>query len=413
MMTFFWCLAGLVAVQARVPRAVTEEVKRQEKILKDWRSENVSYGTPCFDGCAPGPVATPNGTWTDDMEATRGTFVMVIAWCCERLDWIFHPMHQWGNLLRRVVIVQKCLNSSKHPVDHCDPQRAAEDAGLHVVTNFSTSRRLEARILQTTNETDAEIDIETEPGRKAGASSDECGAYLRYIVEEYDTLGDGIVFMQGDGGMPHRPRFPPPGFVAFAESTGVLPMTYAPLTGNFGAGGNPTSCVNALSSPEFSPLDPPLQTHFIRPTGARNGIFYASRHVVWRRPWKWYKQLQLVLEVSMICQAAKFRPKRRLRVVPRTKHRPIIQNDAALDLDLTTADLDVQHFFDAKILQDDYFRTFLDDHNERQPGHLLCDANWGSACVAACGFLEHSWAAVVCEACSPPPLAFHDPRRGS
>ena len=44
-----------------------------------------------------------------------------------------------------------------------------------------------------------------EPGRKAcGASTDECGAFLRHIVDAYDELSDGLLFVHGDGGGPHH-----------------------------------------------------------------------------------------------------------------------------------------------------------------------------------------------------------------
>mmetsp|Transcript_1096 Transcript_1096/g.1595 ORF Transcript_1096/g.1595 Transcript_1096/m.1595 type:complete len:428 (-) Transcript_1096:54-1337(-) len=397
--------------------------------------------TSCFDGCSPAPNALPSNRthWTEALESTRGTFTLVIAWCCEPLNWIHEREQLFAGLLKHVVIVEKCVmgkkwgwvaNKTRLADRQCNPQRAIQEAGLHLVTSFSSTiqkrellkqqNKIEARVhtqrrnnflssrllLNQEEQIDAEIVLEQEPGRNMCTSSDECGAYLHYIIDEYETLGDGIIFVQGDGGIPHRVKFPPAGFVQFAKLNGVLPMVYTPLTVNWGAGGNPSKCLHALTLPEATPFNPPLQKFHkiipgdLVPTGARNGVFFVSRHVLWRRPQSWYRELRLFLEVGMVCKAASCYE----------TSSPITE----INLDSATINSRLRLYFENKIASDPDFRHYFfptqntsnvqqrQVRDDRSYHHLLCNrSQWSMACVLGCSFLEHAWHAVACESCRP------------
>lgn len=127
-------------------------------------------------------------------------------------------------------------------------------------------------------------------------STDECGAYLAHMVKYYDSLTDGIVFMQAD------PRHTPTGsvqhIVNWAANSGVAPINFYPLGSKQGAGGNPKTCLEDWQ-PLLFPGQPP--TSITRRTGNyRNGIFYASRLLVRSRPREfWFRLFELVNATEM------------------------------------------------------------------------------------------------------------------
>ena len=156
-----------------------------------------------------------------------------------------------------------------------------------------------------------------EPGRSSCMSTDECGPYLAHLVDRYDSLTDGIFFMQPD--LRHTPSAAVQQIMDWSHEHSIAPVSYFPLGTKQGAGGNPSACLKKWTETLFSPG---AEIENTRRSGSyRNGIFYVSRLVVRQRPFAFWKSLYDIVNTTEMC-APKFGPcileeQRALRVPPR------------------------------------------------------------------------------------------------
>ena len=300
--------------------------------------------SPCFHGCAALGAHRPAR-----LLDTSASFSLVVSWCCESLGWV--KAIEWHGLLREVVIVAKC---------------AARDDGAPCDA-LGAARAVERALARTAPAAAVRAVGMLEPGRRAcGASTDECGAFLRFIVERYDELSDGLFFVHGDGGGPHHGGVAP-WLLRRAFARGIAPVAYAPLTSNWGPNGDPRPCLAAIdrSAVRLRPAPPPAPFPF--PQGFRNGLFYVSRHVVYRRPRAYFERLLEAVDESARCAWTHACALARQRDAGRAAS------------------------------------ACCDEGWPQAAGWSLpnatCQADVPRSCDHVCSALEHSWHAVFCQPC--------------
>ena len=112
------------------------------------------------------------------------------------------PVHIW-RLDQRGVYVADGANDrfdrrdAEASVHHARAWAPATNATATTATTTTTTTKTTRRALGEDEERSG-LRAYTlhEPGRKHCFSTDECGAYLTYLVDHYDALADGILFMQ-------------------------------------------------------------------------------------------------------------------------------------------------------------------------------------------------------------------------
>ena len=239
----------------------------------------------CFSGCAP-----LNASMKDDGDSPPdgsrwgpGTLSVVIPWCCESdHQFILRDIDFKGHL-RELFVYQKCASSGKACVA---PTRESLTADIGANEPGDVAK-LRIHIL----------DMQ-EPGRRHCMSTDECGAYLLHMTSKYDSLTDGIFFMQGD----------PEHFIIkssvqrvvdWVHTAGVAPIAFYPLGSKKGAGGDPVTCLRAWQHLLFD--HDGQEASAWRTGNYRNGIFYASRLVVRQRPRAFWHGLFSAINITEWC----------------------------------------------------------------------------------------------------------------
>ena len=153
--------------------------------------------------------------------------------------------------------------------------------------------------------------------------------------------------------MPHRGGIPD-ALLKWTSEARIAPAIFYPLSTNFGAGGNPKGCLSAIDKTTLR-LERAADVPFNQPKGYRNGIFYVSRHVVWRRERAYYAAVLGIVNNSAACFYHTGRP----------------CDDGGL--------------IEAGVL----------------PPRDACATPLAQQCaVAPCNVLEHSWHAFFCEPCA-------------
>ena len=190
-------------------------------------------------------------------------------------------------------------------------------------------------------------------------STDECGAYLAHIVSQYESLTDGVFFIQNDNS--HKQSITMQQIVDWSNKSGIAPVTYVPLGTKQGAGGNPRGCLKSWQ-PRLFPAMTSHVDNLSRSGAYRNGLFYASRLVIRQRPFNFWVSLLDMVNTTAMCAPPSC-------------------------------------------------NTFSKQHalkNPHRPTNQKC-ASAPANCGKACNALEHVWGHMLCEPCNHMPKS-KDPR---
>ena len=278
-------------------------------------------GEPCFKGCVSISQSKREfyvSSVSKEQLHGPGTFSLVIPWCCEWMSWILQQINFRG-LLKEIFIYDKCSATGLNAKDQFHIKQDTEQKISDPDCNIPTDAQIKGIIGKNSAEDVEKIKIHwidmNEPGRSSCMSTDECGPYLAHIVNHFEVLTDGILFMQPD--LRHTPTDAVQEIIDWSSIHSIAPVAYVPLGTKQGAGGNPTKCLNSWSKGLFHTDS---IGNILRSGSYRNGIFYTSRLVVRQRPLSfWNNLLDIVNHTEMCAPKYKFctlEPQRGYQIPP-------------------------------------------------------------------------------------------------
>ena len=403
----------------------------------------------CFETCVPLTTSIANMSATvDNSRISNGTdshlkhqrpgsLSLVMAWCCESIDWILEKVNFRGHLTQ-VWIYDKCSRTGILAKD-----------GFHLKEGFKAKRYdLECRALTpegvreklrihnhaTANDVEVRVVDANEPGRSSCMSTDECGAYLRHIADQYNSLTDGIYFIQSDNS--HKVTNSIEHIVKATSILRAAPPVFFSLTDKGSPGGNPMGCIDRWSalgmfkgtqkgnfaSRSVSTLTSAYHLscssisyfvsliiypmfcfvffHKFSNQGAnRNGVFYVSRIVIRRRPREFWQQLKegiiydemcLSFNAKRACKFEPFRPRRNntaetTLAAAASIREPINDDIPGLPAEELNKVLTLARYLEPPISRENCAKELRRGRNLK--------------CTKACNALEHIWPQIFCEPC--------------
>ena len=259
----------------------------------------------CFKTCAPLRAVVANMTSVHRDHASNqnppGSLSLVFAWCCEKMDWALSKVAFQGTLTQ-VWIYDKCSRTGVVAKDNAhikvNYDKGKLDLACPAPEPDEVKKALQKHNPGAMHNVEVHVVDATEPGRSSCMSTDECGAYLRHITDNYDNLTDGIFFTQSDDS--HEVIG---GILQIVGATKLLkaaPPVFFSLNSRQTPGGNPMACLDRWNG--LGMFDGTPKSNFNYRSGAnRNGVFYASRLVVRRRPWEFWRDLNQEIRFAELC----------------------------------------------------------------------------------------------------------------